>query len=65
MWGYTAAQIELMVVDAPLVVYPSDKNKVSKDDLERTKSKWEKKYKGKESMKVDLSDVLSGKEWQS
>lgn len=24
-WGYTAAQLELMVVDAPLVVYDTDK----------------------------------------
>lgn len=29
-WGYTAAQLELMVVDAPLVVYDTDKKSKKK-----------------------------------
>lgn len=65
LWGYTAAQIELMAVDAPMVVYTEGKErKPSKEELAATADKWEKKYKGK-SKKVDLSELLKGKEWQS
>lgn len=61
-WGYTIPQIELMVVDCPLTVYPkNNKDKTpSKEDIEEATANWKAKYGGKpKGEKIDLSDLLS------
>ena len=54
MWGYycgyTAAQIELMIADGPVIVYKRDKKdkdkkkKPSSVSLERAALEWEREY---------------------
>lgn len=61
-WGYTIPQIELMVVDCPLTVYPkNNKDKTpSKEDIEEATVNWKAKYGDKpKGEKIDLSDLLS------
>lgn len=65
LWGYTAAQIELATIDAPLVVY-ADKdgkfNDVSADDIKEASDKWLNKYGGEnKGKKINLSDLLNKK----
>lgn len=64
-WGYTAAQIELMAADRPIVVYTNGKPpKPTAKALNAAAEKWEKKYGHGE--KVDLSAILnSDRKWQS
>lgn len=69
-WGYTSAQVELMIVDAPLVVYKNDKRdangkrkapKPTGAAIERAALKWQQEHKedgGK--ITVDLSDFKIG-----
>lgn len=59
-WGYTAAQIELAIVDGPVVVYKKDKKEKVKPSgaaVERAALAYEQETKengGK--IKVDFSD---------
>lgn len=63
-WGYSSAQIDLMIADQPLVVYPkSGSKKMTKARAEATYKKW-KERKEKEGgdmfvgKKVSLGDFL-------
>ena len=64
-WGYSAAQIELMAVDQPLIVHPRDKNKPkphSKKEMERIAEEWAKRKENEESLvgkKINLNDFLN------
>lgn len=59
-WGYTAAQIQLMVADAPIVVYGDRKSdgKPSHRRIEEVRDKWENKYKGG-ARRVSLDEILN------
>ena len=57
-WGYSAAQIDLMVADQPVIVYKKDVKRNADRSVRHTKKemdelweKWEKK-KAKEGSKV-------------
>lgn len=57
-WGYSAAQIDLMVADQPVIVYKKDVKRNADGSVRHTKKemdelweKWEKK-KAKEGSKV-------------
>lgn len=63
-WGYSSAQIDLMIADQPLVVYPkSGSRKMTKARAEAAYKKW-KERKEKEGgdmfvgKKVSLGDFL-------
>lgn len=60
--GYTIAQINLMVADQPLVVYPkSKKEKATKKKMDDAYDRWAARKKGEQSMlgqKVSLKDFL-------
>lgn len=57
--GYTAAQIELMVADAPLVVYNDGKKREPRrSEIDRAKQIWGD-LDEKEVKNVKLSDILS------
>lgn len=62
-WGYTAAQIELMVADVPLMVYDTVENgqdgNPSAEQIEQARRKWENRYRGKTS-KIRINDILNG-----
>lgn len=66
-WGYTSAQIELMVTDAPLVVYDTDKKddkgfkKATRKSVSEARKQWEEKYGENGGKSVKLSDILAGK----
>ena len=55
--GYTSAQIELMVADAPLVVYGDDKKKPTRRAIEQAKRDWST-LEEHETRNVKLSDLL-------
>lgn len=58
-WGYTAAQIELMATDKPIIVYTNGKPpKPSARSLNAAVEKWKKKYGHGE--KVDINELLKG-----
>lgn len=61
-WGYSSAQIDLMVADQPLVVYPKRDRKMTKKRAEAAYAKWkERKAQEKETLigkKVSLADFL-------
>lgn len=64
-WGYTKAQIELMTIDRPLVVYKDkDKKPVhTKKEMDDLMKQWEeKKRKEREgkAKKVDINEFLKG-----
>ena len=74
-WGYTSAQIELMMADCPIIVYPNMKNKEKRNDTNKTPQisghdittvaeEWKKKYgQGGTEIKLDLSGYsLSSKQ---
>ena len=57
--GYSAAQIELMVADAPLVVYNDGKKREPRrGEIARAKTIWEK-LDEKDVRNVKLSDLLN------
>jgi len=69
-WGYTSCEIELMVMDQPVISYGKSKNKRSMmasrkevDELEQLQQKWEKKRNGRTfvGQKVDLGEFLNQK----
>lgn len=61
-WGYTCAQIELMLADTPIVIYKKDKadKKHTKKELDELTRRWkEKKEKdAKEGKTVNLNDFI-------
>lgn len=66
-WGYTAAQIELLSVDGPIISYnhkhktKNDKKKpfVNTEDVERKAREWQEKYGGgKPDVVLDFSEYL-------
>lgn len=65
-WGYTAAQLELMAVDQPVVVYKkAAKDKApSKEKMMKLAERWKKERAGRKSYvgrEVSLSEILSNK----
>ena len=69
-WGLTAAQVELLTIDTPIVVYKRDKNKarpgqkgyeVSADRAEQYYYEWKKRKKRREKSgrKLDLQHLLA------
>lgn len=64
-WGYTAAQIELMTTDVPIVRYKNDKEKKhNKKDMDALADAWAARRKGKtlKGEKVSLSEWLRSPE---
>lgn len=63
-WGYTAAQIELMAIDVPLVVYGKKKkfSTPDKEDIENASKLWMEKYGDKQGEKIDLRDILANRD---
>lgn len=62
-WGYSAAQIELLAVDTPIVVYDKHKDKKPKPKASEVKAKaeeWQTKYGDKRGEKIDLSELIGG-----
>lgn len=57
--GYSAAQIELMVADAPIVVYDDGKKRPKRGAIEKARSEWRSLSEG-ETRNVKLSDLLGG-----
>lgn len=61
-WGLTAAEVELMAIDQPLVVYDHKEKEGGKKkfkkanplDVIRAKREWEEKYKGREDEKIKI-----------
>ena len=67
-WGLTAAQIELLTVDQPIVVYKKEKKeapwkdgKVSEDYADKQYRKWleRKKQREREGKTVDLEKTFA------
>ena len=70
-WGYTSAQIDLMVADQPIIVYKKDKKRNSDGSVKHTAKEmddlwdnWVKKKEKEGSLvgkKISLSDYLNNK----
>lgn len=64
-WGYTEAQIDLMVADQPMVVYHHDdeKPKHTKKKMDDFYEKWKAKNNGKSAVgkKISLGEYLRNK----
>lgn len=68
LWGRTAAQIELRMIDQPIVVYKADSNKkkpwengtVSGDYANKAYQKWlsKKKQREAEGKNVDIAKIF-------
>lgn len=66
-WGLTAAQVELLTIDQPIVVYKADKDNdkpwkkgtVSENYAQKQYQKWLEKKKQREAEGKDLDDVLN------
>lgn len=61
-FGYTSAQIELMIADQPIVVYDKqEKNKMSKTEADAIADEWKSKRSNRaEGEKISLSEFFSG-----
>ena len=68
LWGFTKAQIELLLVDQPIVVYKKEKKeapwkdgKVSEDYADKQYRKWleRKKQREREGKTVDLEKTFA------
>lgn len=61
-WGYTAAQIELICADIPVTNYGggSGKTKITREDCEEVRRKWEAEHGGRKNGKIKLTDILNG-----
>lgn len=67
-WGLTAAQVEILTIDQPIVVYKKDENKpkpwengtVSEDYAKKAYQKWleKKKKREAEGKAVDVNQVF-------
>ena len=68
-WGYSSAQIDLMVADQPLVVYPKTKKEGgpknhTKKEMDDLYDRWMEKKKNEGSLvgkKISLADYLNNK----
>lgn len=67
-WGYSSAQIDLMAIDQPLVVYPKGKDKPanhSKKKMDDVYARWEAKKSAEggtlKGEKVSLGEYLRSK----
>lgn len=69
-WGYTAAQIELMVMDQPVISYKSNKKndkslfgtREEADEMDKLADRWkELNGEGQAGKKVDLNEFLRKK----
>ena len=66
-WGYSSAQIDLMTIDQPLVVYPKDDDNKPKEHTQKKMDdfyeRWAAKKKGTTmaGKKISLGDYLSNK----
>ena len=65
-WGYSSAQIDLMTIDQPLVVYPKDESKPvehSKRKMDDMYERWAAKKNGSTlaGKKISLGDYLNNK----
>lgn len=68
-WGLTAAQVELLSIDQPIVVYKADQNKekpwkdgkVSESYAQKAYRKWleGKKKREKEGSEIDIQKVMT------
>lgn len=60
-WGYTSAQIDLMLIDQPFVSYKKKDAKHSKKEMDELREAWEKKRAGRSyaGKKVSLNDFLT------
>lgn len=57
-WGYSAAQIQLMVADAPLIIYTRGKDKKpSKRAIEEKFVEWKNKGGGE---KISIDKIING-----
>lgn len=69
-FGYTSAQIDLMVMDQPVISYKTEKKKgmmasrAEVDELNALTEAWEKKRKGKSYVgkEMNLNEFLNGGE---
>lgn len=61
-WGYTAAQIELMCADVPVVNYGEKKKfgKVSNERYNEVLQNWNDEKQGKKNSNIKLTDILNG-----
>ena len=67
-WGLTAAQVEILTIDQPIVVYKKDENKpkpwengtVTEDYAKKAYQKWleKKKKREAEGKNVDINQVF-------
>lgn len=60
-WGYTKAQIELMIADQPFVSYKK-KKKATKQSMDKLYEEWEQRRKEKGSLvgrTIDLNSFFS------
>lgn len=69
-WGLTSAQVDLLTIDTPIVVYKKSDSKpkpgqkgysLSSDDAERQYYEWKKAKKAREKkgVRIDLNHLLS------
>jgi len=66
-FGYTSAQVDLMVIDQPVISYKTDKKKsmmasrAEVNELDALTDAWEKKRKGKNfaGKKLNLNEFLN------
>lgn len=67
-WGLTAAQVELLTIDQPIVVYKKEKKdapwkdgKVSEDYANKQYRKWleRKKQREREGKKIDIAGTFA------
>lgn len=68
-WGLTNAQIELLMFDVPITVYPNDKKKKkgksgkpefsipSNENVANAAQRWKEKYDGKDTS-VSINDYI-------
>ena len=62
--GYTAAQIELMLADAPVIVYNTKKGKKRKprlSELRATEERYKERQKQGLTRNVSIKDIMGGK----
>lgn len=61
-WGYTSAQIDLMAIDQPTIVYPkkNDGKHASKSEIDELTEAWEKKHKASRvGREISLNDYFN------
>lgn len=68
-WGLTNAQVELLMFDTPITVYPKDKKQKkdktgkpefgtpSENDVTAAAQRWKEKYEGKDTS-ININDFI-------